>query len=772
MWKSLTFRIWLPFTLSVFMMASVIAFYYPESQKDMMIANKKTQLANIAKTVALGVELNFTIGDETKSLEGIQKTLEWAGREDDVDYIAIEVDEENGKKDIFLERFFSDTISGLSENNEEYVFGDADFNTEVFKGRILVSASSKQVNNQVWDLNKKVYLFLAVIFFVISLAFYFLARFLSSPLKMLRRTTNALINKQYKTQVITSRFSSVEVSALATSISALRDAQIKEKNNNEQILANLEQLVEKRSQSLKEAQQVAKLASFEWDTESDKIYGVNEFFDNYTNRKICNRVQTGEAFYSTVHPKSVNEIRSALLNLLEVGGEKVVEYKLHTTEKRSQFIELHARIKRENDSVMLFGTIRDKTSQVESELLKENFTKELEQEIKKKTEDLLNSENELYYRMDTLNQVAMVSEFNTEGIITYSNEHFCKVLGFNESDIVGSTFTDLISTSQEEDVSAGIWEEIKSGKTWRGELVVKTEQNKDVWLIVSVVPFFKVSREIDKYVVVSFDITDEKDLQHQLELSLNKERGLSDLKSHFISMASHQFRTPLSIIQSNSELLNMVIQKESESTLKENLLRSSERITSEISRMTQLMDDVLILGKIGSSYLQPNPKEVDLVLMLSDIKDQSDIIYPEGRHLKLEIVGEKKTAFLDEKLIRHVFENLISNAFKYSQESNPFVVLTFESDRIVVSVEDKGIGIPEADVEKLFQPFYRAENVGPAPGTGLGLAIAKEYVELNGGSIHLQSVENKGTTVTVELPLQLIDHYEHKPISTEVHLEN
>ena len=118
------------------------------------------------------------------------------------------------------------------------------------------------------------------------------------------------------------------------------------------------------------------------------------------------------------------------------------------------------------------------------------------------------------------------------------------------------------------------------------------------------------------------------------------------------------------------------------------------------------------------------------------------------------------------------FENLISNAFKYSQESNPFVVLIFESDRIVVSVEDKGIGIPEADVEKLFQPFYRAENVGPAPGTGLGLAIAKEYVELNGGSIHLQSVENKGTTVTVELPLQLIDHYEHKPISTEVHLEN
>ena len=101
MWKSLTFRIWLPFTLSVFMMGSIIGFYYPESQKEVMVANKKTQLANLAKTVALGIELNFTIGDETKSLEGIQKTLEWAGRENDVDYIAIETLGENGEKEMF-----------------------------------------------------------------------------------------------------------------------------------------------------------------------------------------------------------------------------------------------------------------------------------------------------------------------------------------------------------------------------------------------------------------------------------------------------------------------------------------------------------------------------------------------------------------------------------------------------------------------------------------------------------------------------------------------
>ena len=130
------------------------------------------------------------------------------------------------------------------------------------------------------------------------------------------------------------------------------------------------------------------------------------------------------------------------------------------------------------------------------------------------------------------------------------------------------------------------WQEIEKGNTWRGELVVETDRKNDVWLIVSVVPFFRVSGEVDKYVVVSFDITDEKDLQHQLEIALSKERELGELKSHFVSMASHQFRTPLAIIQSNSELLHMIIQKETKSVLKGKLARSSERITAEISRMT------------------------------------------------------------------------------------------------------------------------------------------------------------------------------------------
>jgi len=754
MWRSLTFRIWLPFTLSVFVMASIVAFYYPESQKEMMIANKKAQFTKLAKTIALGVELNFTVADETKSLEGIQKTLEWAGKDNDLDYIAITTADTQGNGDIFLERYFSDTIVDLEASDEEYIISEANFKAEIFQGRIIVATSKKQINEQIWNLNKKVYRFIVIVFITISLAFYFLARRLSSPFQALRKSTNALINKDYEAQIKIPRFSSEEVNALANSIGALRDSLIGEKENNEGILSNLQQLVEKRSQSLKDAQQVANLASFDWDIEENRIYGVSEFFERYNYRKDTGKVKTGDEFYSTVDPIALDEVKAKFKSLGSKGGQMTIEYKLNTYDGPPIFMEVHAKIKSGEQTPILYGTIMDKTHQVESEKLKENFTNELQLEVQKKSEELLNSENELYYRMDTLNQVAMVSEFNTEGIITYTNQRFCKILGFDETDVVGLQFADLISMKQGVDSTVGIWEEIENGQTWRGELVVTTKEKKDIWLIVSVVPFLKISGEISKYVVVSFDITDEKDLQHQLQLALSKERELGELKSHFVSMASHQFRTPLAIIQSNSELLNMIIKKETESLLKEKLVRSSERIIGEISRMTQLMDDVLILGKIGAGHLEPDFQEVDLIEMIIEIQSHTNATQIDGRTLEFEVTGKGVRTQLDEQLIQHVIENLVSNAFKYSEKENPKIGLKFNKQTVIISVEDKGVGIPEGEREKLFQPFYRADNVADIPGTGLGLVIAKEYTELNGGVIDVESTENEGTTTTISLPIR------------------
>jgi signal transduction histidine kinase len=198
----------------------------------------------------------------------------------------------------------------------------------------------------------------------------------------------------------------------------------------------------------------------------------------------------------------------------------------------------------------------------------------------------------------------------------------------------------------------------------------------------------------------------------------------------------------------------MIIDRESDGSLKNKLERSSERITSEIARMTQLMDDVLILGKIGAGHLEPDLKEVDLVDMLEDIQTHNNAIQPDDRGLDLEVAGKEVRINVDEQLIRHVIENLVSNAFKYSKKENPKVSVKFNKETVIIGVEDKGVGIPAGEKEKLFQPFHRADNVADIPGTGLGLAIAKQYTELNGGHIEVKSKENIGTKVSVTLPIR------------------
>ena len=124
----------------------------------------------------------------------------------------------------------------------------------------------------------------------------------------------------------------------------------------------------------------------------------------------------------------------------------------------------------------------------------------------------------------------------------------------------------------------------------------------------------------------------------------------------------------------------------------------------------------------------------------------------------MEVKGKKIIALLDEQLIQHVIENLVSNAFKYSEKENPKVSLKFNKQTVTISVEDKGLGIPEGDREKLFQPFHRADNVADIQGTGLGLVIAKEYTELNGGHIEVESKENIGTKILVTLPIRQVNN--------------
>lgn len=239
--------------------------------------------------------------------------------------------------------------------------------------------------------------------------------------------------------------------------------------------------------------------------------------------------------------------------------------------------------------------------------------------------------------------------------------------------------------------------------------------------------------------------------QEQLEKALETEKELSMLKSRFVATASHQFRTPLSVIQSNVELISM-LNNNGVNKNPELLSKAETRIENEVKRMTDLMDDVLILGKLSSNQLPVDIKENDLLTRVKLAIQNCEAIQDDGRFVDLKVNGSPTLIQFDERTIDHVLENLLSNAFKYSRTDNPQVIVTFNPQECVVEVVDFGIGIPPEEQENLFHTFYRCSNVGDISGTGLGLAIVKEYVDLNNGAIEVESELGKKTSFKVKLP--------------------
>ena len=231
----------------------------------------------------------------------------------------------------------------------------------------------------------------------------------------------------------------------------------------------------------------------------------------------------------------------------------------------------------------------------------------------------------------------------------------------------------------------------------------------------------------------------------ELKESLEREKELGKLKSTFVSTASHQFRTPLAVIQSNAQLLEM-FNASGKKIEPEKYKKVSGRITEEIAKMTGLMDDVLHLGKITAERVQYDPEDIALVEFCEKLANEFNNVKADGSHLNFVIKGEPYNVALDPKLLMHSLSNLISNAFKYSVgKKNPDLTIHFKPNEIVVSIKDYGIGIPEDELPKLFQPFFRAKNVTEIKGTGLGLSIAKEYTEINKGQIVAKSILGEGS---------------------------
>ena len=250
---------------------------------------------------------------------------------------------------------------------------------------------------------------------------------------------------------------------------------------------------------------------------------------------------------------------------------------------------------------------------------------------------------------------------------------------------------------------------------------------------------------------VNVDIDDRKRAEVELLAAVQREKELSEMKSKFVSTASHEFRTPLATMLSSAELLEHYSESLSPAE-KANLLQT---IQSGAKRMSEMIDDVLALGRAESGVLKLSLGPTNLRELCSRVVSEFRIAQGKQHIITLDDRFDRLEALMDERLLRHILNNLLSNAVKYSP---PGTEVTFSLERreekAAIEIQDRGIGIPPEDQPRMFESFHRASNVENRPGTGLGLAIVKKAVELHGGEISLKSAVGSGTRFTVTLPLR------------------
>jgi len=335
-----------------------------------------------------------------------------------------------------------------------------------------------------------------------------------------------------------------------------------------------------------------------------------------------------------------------------------------------------------------------------------------------------------------------------DGIFVNVNEAFLKASGYTEAEVLGRTSVSLNLYALPEQRDEYL-RQIREHRSVRDrEHLVRTKGGALRTMLVS-----GELLELDGHayvLTVGLDITARKQAEAELVKSLERERELGELKTSFVSMVSHEFRTPLEVITTSADILERYLDRLAAPERTEHLAA----IQHSVKRMAGMMENVLLLGRFESERQQFRPDDLHLPVWCHRFVDEMRSATGGKCPIELELPEDLPLASADENLLRHILTNLLTNAVKYSPPGSPVrIAVTQEGDEAVLRVVDSGIGILPTDRAHLFEAFHRGGNTGQIPGTGLGLVIVKRSVELHGGSISCTSSEGRGTTFTIRLPV-------------------
>jgi PAS domain S-box-containing protein len=388
--------------------------------------------------------------------------------------------------------------------------------------------------------------------------------------------------------------------------------------------------------------------------------------------------------------------------------------------------------------------ITDVSRRVEAENKIKELNTKLEEKVRTRTKEL--EKSKLLYTAVAQNfPNGTINVFDKDLNYVFAEGKELLKYGVTSEKLIGTSYLDRLPKAIRKKINTKL-QSVFDGK--KNDFEIQIESS---FFSLSAVPLYNNKNEIDSILVVETNITTQKNASQKLTDSLLKEKEINEMKSNFVSLASHEFRTPLSTIMSSVSLINTYINKGKLDGTEKHITR----IKSSVKGLTSILNDFLSTDKLESRKVNPNLTQFNYSKFKTDITEELQALCKQNQTIVSSVNIEEKLVTSDKDIIKNILYNLVSNAIKYSDEGQEIIINSVIHDNfLVIQVLDFGIGIPENEQKNLFNRFFRAKNTVNIKGTGLGLNIVKSYLDLLKGNITFDSKENIGTSFTVNIPLE------------------
>ena len=469
--------------------------------------------------------------------------------------------------------------------------------------------------------------------------------------------------------------------------------------------------------------------------------GVITFLNDAWERHLLFKVKKtmGTVYTKYIHP----EDRPIALDIIHTkySGDEFIhttrELRLLAANGKSVWMEIHFSLRFGEDLELeeVKGTLIN---------IDERKRVELEKEV---------SENRLARISENISD--LILEIDESGEYLFMSNAVRQMLGRNPSEFIGQKAILDVHPDELDVVNTNVFQQLLNGaKRVVEQYRFKIDEDEYIWVEAIVQPLISPSGK-RTFIAALRDISARRKAQEDMKVALAKEKDLNELKTRFITMTSHEFRTPLASIQSSVELLEMYAEDLGDRFMKP-FEKHFSKITTQVSRVNVLLNNIDTLGKIESTDMPFNPVSQNIIEITRNIINQQINEEFPNRKVNFNVKGVACPQLVDPALFDNLLYNLCKNALLYSQE-DVSCDLIFNEEGFELIISDTGLGIPEVEMPHLFTSFFRANNIINLniPGNGLGLRISKKIVELHSGTIKVESVENEGTKVTVKFKSNL-----------------